>query len=269
MNASDRGERGSLGPRARRVRNRCLAVLAARRRLPVPTAQELDQFGDDVTLLDALSGWERTHTPVASRSVRLPTERPPSWWQSARVARAAALVFAAVLGVLAGTRWLPRARAQSSGEVVGPVWSMVSDSTRGAVNERFLMMSNTDVRFSARLSAAEMAGVIFRSRRFRMRPVDSLSARLDSTLHVRGRITGGPAFELSGDVQLVRRGVGELRIADLLVDGAPVPPDRVAELLGRAGRRAAPSDRLRFDVPGFVASIRLGAGGVEILKREP
>jgi len=268
MSASDRGEHASLGPRARRVRNRCLAALAARRRLPVPTAHELDQFGDDVSLFDALSGWERTHTPVAGRSVPQPTTRPPAWWQSGRLARAAMLVVAAIFGVLAGTRWLPRARAQSSGEVAGPVWSMVSDSTRGVVNERFLMMSNTDVRFSARLSASEMAGVIFGSRRLRMLPVDSLSARLDSTLHVRGRIRGGPPFELSGDIRLLRRGVGELHVIDLIVDGVRVSPDRSAELLTRAGRHSAPSERLRFDVPSFVASIRVSADSVEILKRE-
>lgn len=268
MNASDRSERESLSPRARRVRNRCLAVLAARRRLPVPTVQELDQFADHVSLLDALSGWERTHRPVPDRPVQMPTTRPRAWWQSGRLARAAAVVMAAVLGVLAGARWLPRAGAQSSGEVDAPLWFAVTDSTRGAVNERFLMMSNSDVRFGARLSAAEVAGVIFGSRRLRMLQVDSLSARLDSTLHVRGRIAGGSRFELSGDIQLLRRGVGELRVIDLLVDGAAAQPDRAVELLTRAPRRAAPADRLRFDVPGFVASIRLDSGSVEILKRE-
>ena len=268
MNASDRAEQGSLGPRVRRVRNRCVATLAARRGLPVPTAQQLDQLGDDVSLLDALSHWERTHAPVGSQRVPSLTARPPAWWQSGRLARAAAVVAAAVLGVFAGTRWLPRARAQSSGEVAGPVWSTVTDSTRGAVNERFLMMANTGVRFKARLSAAEMAGVIFGSRRLRMLPVDSLSARLDSTLRVRGRIVGGPTFELSGDVHLLRRGVGELRVIDLVVGGALVSPDRAAELLTRAGRRASPSRRLRFDVPGFVGSIRVDAGSVEILERE-
>ena len=97
---------------------------------------------------------------------------------------------------------------------------------------------------------------------------DSLCARLDSTLHVRGRLIGGPAFELSGDVQLLRRGVGELRVTDLVVDGALVSPDRAAGLLTRAGRRVAPSSRLRFDVPSFVDSIRVSGGSVEILKRE-
>jgi hypothetical protein len=266
MNGSANAD-ARLGARALRVRNRCLVALAARRRLPMPTADELARVGDDVSLRDAFVAWEAAHAATLERPTpALPTKRPPAWWQSSRLARAAAIAFAGVLGVFAGTRWLPRARAQSSGEVAAPIWTAVSDSSLGAVNERFLAMSRSDLRLVAHLSAADLAGVIFSSRRSRMLPVDSLAARMDSSLHVRGRVVGGASFELTGDVRLLRRGVAELWVTRLAVDGRAVTPEMVGRVLTRSRVRAPISDRLRFDVPAFVASLRVADGGVDVLK---
>ena len=53
MSASDSRSRERLSPRAVRVRNRCLAALAARRSLPIPTDADIGAIGDDVRLSDA------------------------------------------------------------------------------------------------------------------------------------------------------------------------------------------------------------------------
>jgi hypothetical protein len=67
-------------------------------------------------------------------------------------------------------------------------------------------------------------------------------------------------------VNLVRRGVAELVVRTLSVDGVDLEPTTVSRLLARGRARTDASDRLRFDVPLNVTNISAVDGTITMTR---
>ena len=249
------------------MRNRCLQSIARRRSLPVPTQADLEKIGDQVLLSDAVAQWQAAYQPEKPKprgGFELPP-RPASRWRSPMI-RIAAVVVAALTGVLAGRQLLPRVGAQSSDGIVERPWLAVTDSVVDGMNNTVRRVTDDNRRME--LTAADAAALIFRSPRRRTVFVDSIAARADSMLAIRGRIANS-TFELLADVHLIRRGIAELVVRSLTVEGIALEPTKVSRLLARGRARSEDSDRVRFDVPLNVRSIRVFGGAIVLTKDQP
>jgi hypothetical protein len=263
MSANARGKLSGFTPRVVRLRNRCLQSIARRRSLPVPTQADLERIGDQVVLSDAVAQWEAAHQPAKPKprgGFELPP-RPASRWHSPML-RIAAVIIAALTGVLAGRQFLPRVGAQSSDGLVERPWLAVTDSVIDGMTNTVRRV--TDDTRRTELTAADVAALIFRSPRRRTVFVDSIAARADSMLAIRGHIANA-TFELHADVHLIRRGIAELVVRSLTVEGTALEPTKVSRLLARGRARSEDSDRVRFDVPLDVRSIRVFGGAIVVI----
>jgi len=269
MSANDRSSRGPLTKRAVRVRNRCLTALAARRALPVPTETDISAIGDDVRLSEAWAQWQTGHTPATGivESASAATKRPPPKWRS-RTIRISAIAAAGLLGFVVGDRWLPGAGAQSGSLAAEQIWQPLTDSVVPALNDKLSRGAMRGGSVMVSLSAADLATLIFRSPRRRQTPVDSIEARIDSLLWIRGRLRGGTRFELAGEVGIVRRGLAEFRVRHLTIGGVNADSAHVARLVAGVRSRAADTDRMRFEVPAFVAEMAIMDGAAQLMTRE-
>jgi hypothetical protein len=267
MSANVRSSRGRLSARTVRVRNRCLAALAARRSLPIPTDAELAALGDDVALSDAWTQWHTSHTPPKGTVEVTPpaTKRAPTKWRP-RLAKLTAIAAAGLLGFIVGERWLPGAGAQAGDLAAEKQWLPVTDSVVTSLNAKLRAATNDG---SARLtlSAADIATLIFRSPRRRQTPVDSIEARIDSLLWIRGRLRGGSRFALGGRVHLARRGLAEFRVEHISVGGVDADSAQTARIVVGVRSRSSDTERMRFEVPPFVAGVAVAEGAVELLAR--
>lgn len=265
MSANARGKLSGFTPRVVRIRNRCLQSIARRQSLPVPTPADLEQIGDQVALGDAVKQWQAAHQPAQPKprgGFELPA-RPPARWRSPMAIKIAAVFVAAVMGVVAGRQFLPRAGAQSSDGLLEQPWLPVTDSVAQGANNTVRRVNDDNRRME--LTAADVAALIFRSPRRRTVFVDSLVARADSMLAIRGRIANAP-FELRGDLRLVRRGLAELVVQSLHVDGTNIDPMMISRLVARGRARTEDSDRLRFDVPLSVTRIAIIDGAIAMTR---
>lgn len=267
MSVSDSRSRERLSPRAVRVRNRCLAALAARRSLPIPTEADIGAIGDDVQLSDAWAQLQAARTtpngPVEAAPP--PVTRVAKW--RPRIIKTSAVAAAALLGFVVGDRWLPGAGAQSGDIVAEKAWLPVTDSVVTALNVKLSSVGANETGTRLTLSAADMATLIFRSPRRRQAPVDSIEARIDSVLWIRGRLRGGSRFELGGDVRMSRRGVAEFRVDHLNIGGVDADSAKTARLVVGVRSRSADADRMRFEVPLFVTEVAIMDGAAELMTR--
>ena len=266
MSANARGRLTGFTPRVVRLRNRCLQSIARRRSLPVPTQTDLERIGDQVALSEALKQWQAAHQPAQPKprgGFELPA-RPPARWRSPRLIKVAAVFIAAVMGVVAGRQWLPRADAQSRDGSVERPWLAVTDSVADGVNNTVRRVNDDNRR--TQLTAADVAALIFKSPRRRTVAVDSIAARADSMLSIRGQLAGGATFELRGDLRLIRRGIAELVVQSLRVDGTDIDATMTSRLLARGRARTEDSDRVRFDVPLGVTSIAVVDGTIAMTR---
>jgi hypothetical protein len=262
VSASDNGR---LTARVVRVRNRCLAVLSARRSLPPPSGGDLAAMGDGVGLSEAWTRWERVHTPAAERpavGVSPPT-RPR--WRSPRAMKVAAALSAALLGFGVGERWFPRTDAQASAAAPEQIWEPVNQSVVGTLNAKFVGASARELSSRLDLTPVEVATLILRSPRRRWAPMDGIQARSDSLLWIHGRLRGVSTFEVGGDVRVVRRGIAELHVIHLVVDGREIDPTSVSRILTVPTTSAAVTDRLRFEVPTFIAALNVTNGTIAVI----
>jgi len=268
MSANVSGSRDRLSPRAIRVRNRCLVALATRRSLPIPTDAELTSLGNDVPLRDAWTQWQADHTPPKGVVETAPpaVRRAATKWRP-RLAKVTALAAAAVLGFVVGDRWLPGAGAQSGDIIAERLWVPVTDSVVAALNVKLSYAAANESDTKLPLSAADLATLIFRSPRRRQTPVDSIEARIDSVLWIRGRLRGGSRFELGGDVRMSRRGLAEFRVEHITIGGVNADSARTARLVVGVRSRSADTERMRFEVPLFVADVAITDGAAELLTR--
>jgi hypothetical protein len=178
--------------------------------------------------------------------------------------KGAAVAASALLGFVVGERWLPRANAQPSTPSVEQVWLPVTDSVVNALNaklSRSMIINDAPGRLA--LSAADMATLIFRSPGGRQAPVDSIEARIDSLLWIRGRLRGASRFELGGELRMLRRGLAELHVAHLTIDGVEADSARVAGLDVGVRSPADASDGIRFEMPAFVTRLTFVYGAAD------
>src|SRR4051812_8670570 len=174
MSVNVRGRLSGFTPRVVRVRNRCLQSIARRRSLPVPRQADLEKIGDQVALSEAIASWEAAHQPEKPKprgGFELPP-RPRARWRSPALIKSAAVVIAALMGILAGRQLLPRADAQLSDGIVERPWLIVSDSVADRVNNAVYRVTDDNRR--TELTAADVAALIFRSPRRRTVFVDSI-----------------------------------------------------------------------------------------------
>jgi hypothetical protein len=183
-------------------------------------------------------------------------------WRSPAV-KGAALVLTGLLGFVVGERWLPRADAQASAAAIEPRWEPVTELAVSTLNAKLLGASANDVRPRFNLSPTEVAALILRSRGRVPPPMTGLEARSDSLLWIRGHLRGD-VFVLGGSFRVVRRGIAELRVTRLVVNGRDVDPFSVSRLLAGYESKVV-GDRVRFDVPWFIAGLRPDDGTVEVI----
>jgi hypothetical protein len=140
----------------------------------------------------------------------------------------------------------------------------VTDSVVEGLNNNVRRVSDDNRR--TELSAADVAALIFRSPRRRTVFVDSIVARADSMISIRGQLAANAKFELCGDLHLIRRGIAELVVRSLSVDGVDLEPAKITRLVARGRARTEESDRLRFDVPITVTSIAVVDGTIAMTR---
>jgi len=251
------------------VRNRCLTALAARRSLPIPTDAEIGAIGDDVRLSEAWAQWQTGHTPatgIVESAGAAPKRQPPKW--RSRTIKISAIAAAGLLGFVVGDRWLPGVAAQSGSLAAEQIWQPLTDSVVPALNDKLSRVATSGGSVMVSLSAADLATLIFRSPRRRQTPVDSIEARIDSLLWIRGRLRGGTRFELAGEVYIARRGLAEFRVQHLTIGSVNADSGHVARLVAGVRSRSADTDRMRFEVPTFVADLVITNGAAQLMTRE-
>ena len=169
-----------------------------------------------------------------------------------------------LLGFVIGERLLPRADAQASAAPIEPRWEPVTELDVSTLIAKLLGASASDVRPHFNLSPAEVAALILRSRGRIPPPMTDLEARSDSLLWIQGRSRAGEVFVLGASLRVVRRGIAELRVTHLVVDGRDVDPFSISRFLTGYGSHVV-GDRLRFDVPRFIAGLNAQDGTVEVI----
>jgi hypothetical protein len=264
MSANGSGS-ARLAPLAIRVRNRCLAVLSARHSLPAPSHDDFAAIDNSVGLSEAWGRWEHAHAAAqqADPAPTRPHVRTRARWRSPFV-KGAALVLTGILGFVVGERLLPRADAQASAAPIEPRWEPLTELAVSTLNAKLLGASASDVRPRFNLSPTEVAALILRSPGRVPPPMTDLEARSDSLLWIQGRSRAGDVFVLGGTLRVVRRGIAELRVTRLVVDGRDVDPYSVSHVLTGYGSHVV-GDRLRFDVPRFIAGLNAQDGTVEVI----
>ena len=258
-----------LAPRALRVRNRCLTNLAAHHALPLPGERDIAGFDDSVGLEDSWRRWEERHTParsaagVVARQVPRRTQRA-----GVRPIFAGVVLFAAFaagfLGFKFFERWRDRRLAANVAASAG--WVLVNDSTIAGLRGKLLRLAGTEVSLRVGLSTAEIGALILGGLEPRARrSLDSLEARIDTLVWVRGRVRGAARFELGGSVRVLRTGHGQLEVTRVSVDGLETLPSSASRVTtgGYAGR----ANGLQFALPAFVSDLRLGSRVVELVTR--
>jgi hypothetical protein len=245
-----------LTPRAVRIRNRCVAVLARRRAIPLPNDAELTTMGNDIGVAELWSRWERMH---GGRGAKAPRRMS----RMAAVAATAAVTLI-VLSATYLTRdlWLPRADAQPA----APVWTPVTDSVTAALDEKLLAVAASDVSMTIPLSPAELASLILRPSIYRPGlPLDSIEARADTLIWIRGRLRDESPFIVGGSVEVVRRGVAVFRIVALGLDGRTEDPRFALRMLRYRTMQRSATNNFWFEIPDGVGGLRLTGGTIRAL----
>ena len=245
-----------LTPRAVRIRNRCVAVLAQRRAIHVPNDAELAMMGDDIGVAELWSRWERMH---GGRIMKAPR-------RVSRVAAGAAAVAATivVLGTAYLTRdvWLPRADA----EPAAPAWIPLTDSVTAELDSKLMAVASSEVSVAFALSPAELASLVLRPSIYRPAPpLDSVEARADTLVWIRGRLGDGAWFIMGGRVEIVRRGVAAFRVATLDVDGRAIDPQFASRILRYRTMQRSTTNRAWFEIPDRIGEVRLTDGTIRAL----
>jgi hypothetical protein len=261
-----------LKSRAVGIRNHCLAQLAEGAGLPLPSDTDVALLSPELGLNETWRRWQASHTPpTAVIPVPVaPHARKRHW----RLARVEAPVLVLLIGVLAllvvRGRTTPRELENALVMSTAAPWTPVTDSVRAGLSAKLLQMGRTGLAISTSLSAGELAALAFsRSQPRQLVPLDSLESRIDSLWWVHGRIRGGPRFEMGGRIFLARRRRAQARVSHLSIDGAVVPASMVEAALARVQGRSVPANTsgVWFELPAFVANVRVGNGGAPISTR--
>jgi hypothetical protein len=255
---------GRLSPRAIRVRNRCLAMLAKTRSMPAPSAGELSRLGNQVGLADAWAWWSSQQ----SGPVRIAVSQPvialqPAWWRSRWVALTILAVSALASTLVVFAQLRPSTNVNVAPADVSvpapPLWSPVSETTLARVNGLLVQLGQSSAPMAVQLSPSDLASLVFRSSLRRRPPgVTDADARIDSLLWIRGTVgrpSGAPVrIEIGGDVRVTRPGAAVLVIKSMratdVATGRDVPPSNMSTI--------------RFSLPSFASDIRI-AGGQAVL----
>ena len=250
------GAPSRLTPRAVRIRNRCVAVLAQRRAIQVPNDAELTMMGNDIGVAELWSRWVRMHGGRGGKAQRRMSR------MLAAAATAAVTIGAFGAAYLARDVWLPRADAQPA----APAWMPITDSVTAALDEKLLAVAASDVSVTIPLSSAELAILILRPSIYRPGlSLDSIEARVDTLLWIRGRLGDGSPFIVGGSVEVVRRGVAAFRIATLSLDGRADDPRFASRRLRYRAMQRSTTDRVWFEIPDRVGELRLTGGTIRAL----
>src|SRR4029077_2173709 len=135
-------------------------------------------------------------------------------------------------------------------------WAPVNDSVSARLRGKLLGLSRAEVQLRFHFSAAEAGALILGTIEPRPRvPLDSVEARIDSVLWMRGRLRGGPRIAIGGQLRELRPGRAELFVTRLEVDGVATPPSRASRII--AGARIRPTDRLHLLVPAFIGDLHV------------
>lgn len=255
-----------LTRRVIRIRNGCLVRLAAHRTLPLPTEQEIASFDDSLGLGAAWQRWNSVHAGLGEQPAAVQT---PTTTRRPRVRRSfvSALMLAiGLLGIDVFHGWPNQALASSNEHSRRAEWAQVNDSVSARVRGKLLGLSRAEVELLFHFSAAEAGALILGTLEPRPRlPLDSVEARIDSVLWLRGRVRDGPRVELGGRIIEVRPGRAELLVTRLEVDGVAAPPSTASRVL--LGRRGRPTDRLQLFVPTFIGDLHVANGAVQLVTR--
>lgn len=251
----------SITPRVRRVRDRCLGVLAARRGLPAPNATYLAAADDSLSLEDILDRWATQQPVVAGAALGESPRRASNVGSLPRRRRMVALLLGAVAaGAIVGVavRW-PDLTARRAAARDGVQWTVLTDSIAAAEREKLLDLSEAPDTMAIPISAGDLAALVLgRADRWRWAVHAGVAARVDSVLWLRGTAPDGRRFLLTGTVSRARAGHGELRLLGLWVDSAAVSPSAATASLrglGMFGVRSA--GVIRFELPRYVLGFRL------------
>ena len=244
-----------LTPRAVRMRNRCVAVLARRRAIQLPNDAELTMMGDDIGVAELWSRWERMHGGRARAARRI-----------SRVAAGAAVAAATIVTIatafLTRNLWLPRADAQPA----APAWMPVTDSVTAELDAKLMAIAESDADISFPISPAELASLVLRPSSYRPAPpLDSVEARLDTLLWIRGRLRDGSRFNIAGQVEVVRRGVAAFQVAALSVDGRAVDTHFASRMLRYRTMQRSAANRVWFELPDRIGELRVTDGTIRAL----
>jgi len=246
-----------LTPRAARVRNGCLILLARTRALPVPSDHDLAALADDISLGVAWEWWSGRHA-VAPRVVTRAAPAPPAWWRSRRLAWAVVVISALASAWVVRAQVMSRAAVAEESGSIEPMWSMVSVNDLANANSVLIRLGQTSAPVSVPLSAAEVASLAFRSALRQQPPsVANLEARIDSLIAIRGTVIRERTttqFELRGRVRVAAPRVAQIDVVEM----------RVTDLA--TGRRLPATQSgsgfppIRFRVPSSVKTITLVDG---------
>jgi len=259
--------------RALEIRNACLARLAVEAGLPAPTDADVSALDTGLSLEDAWARWQASHAVTMPVPVAVPGKKRNTVrrgrWIGIGVATAALVTFTAVL---AAERY--RANVRDAGGMVAiPAaerWTRVTATERATLANKLLTMASSEMPVSISLSAGEFAALAFGPSQARQHVrIDSLDARIDSLLWVRGRLRGGSRFEMGARIVITRPGRAEVRAAQLSFDGV----DRPAAEFGAytaviQGRKIPPGrDGVWIELPAFVGALHVESGGATITNR--
>lgn len=256
----------TLSPRMRRLRFRCLGVLAGKRGLPIPSEPAFVDGRDSLSLLELMRAWEDECRSADARRARGGVSaRQRRWWRRPAIIYAAGALVLGAAGVAALVR-PPSARRETRANAL-PVWMPVDDVAIFAAQAKLLALRRNRLQLPVAIMPAELAAIAFAAgERPRWAGRVGLSARADSVLWLRGTTTDGRAFTLAAAIRVARPGLGELLIRSAeLGSVATTSPDSAHARLTPVVPFADKFGRVRFALPRSVGTIRLNAAGPALL----
>jgi hypothetical protein len=270
MSRNDIRKAPRLAPRAVRIRNRCLANLAERHSLPLPSEQDVGALDDSVGLGDSWKRWEASHTPAHGAAGVVATQKPPRTQRAGlRPVLAGLVLFVAFSSGFVGFKFFDHWREQqaaASALAASGGWVPITDSTIATLRGKLLGIGATEVSLRVTLTTADVGALIIAGLEPRPGlPLDSLKVRIDTLVWIQSRVRGASHIEIGGRLRATRPGRAELQVVRLLIDGVETLPSTMSR--ATLGLFVSPGNRLQFIVPTFVGELHLDNRVVQLVTR--
>jgi hypothetical protein len=199
------------------------------------------------------------------------------------------IVIAGVLAWLGRDRWAPR--VFGSREKAPVTWESVAERRAEKTGDAIASLGRPNGPAFVNVSAAELAALMVQESGHRLPAVlDSIEAAVDSeTVRVRalveledikgldalgplsGLLDKHEKIELTGTMAVLRKGLGEFRVATVKIAEFHLPKAAIPRLLARLDASVRPEgvspDGIAITIPDYIGDVRIARGQITLYRR--